>query len=102
MSIGDVFATAWELWRRDIGWLILAGLVVGLIMMVIFAVLLAIFGVLFAGASLTLGANMWSNDSGALGAMGAGMIVLAVIVYIIAVFLVRWSPWCSTAACSRW
>ena len=35
MSIGDVFTKAWELWRRDVGWLILAGLVVGLIVGVV-------------------------------------------------------------------
>ena len=28
MTIGDVLARAWDLWRRDVGWLILAGLVV--------------------------------------------------------------------------
>ena len=89
MSVGDVVAKAWELWRRDIGWLILAGLVVGLIMMVIFAVVLAIFAAIFAGASLTFGANMLSNDSGAPGAIGAGMIVLGIVVYIIAMFLVQ-------------
>jgi len=84
MGVGDVLAKAWELWRRDIGWLILAGLVVGLIMMVIFAVVFAIFAAIFAGASLTLGTNMLSNDSGAL---GVGMIVVAGIVYIVAMFL---------------
>ena len=89
MSIGDVIAKAWELWRRDVGWLILAGLVVGLIMLVIFAVVFAIFAALFAGASVTFGANMLNDDSGTLGAMGAGMIVFAVIVYIVAMFLVE-------------
>jgi len=89
MSVGDVVAKAWELWRRDIGWLILGGLVVGLVMMVIFAVVLAIFAAIFAGASLTFGAGMLNNDSGAPGAIGAGMIVLGIIVYIIAMFLVQ-------------
>ncbi len=87
MTIGDVFAKAWELWRRDIGWLILAGLVVGLIMVVIFAVVFAIFAAIFAGAGLTLGANMASNDSGAFSAVGAGMVVVAIIVYIVAMVL---------------
>jgi len=87
MSIGDVLTKAWELWRRDVGWLILAGLVVGVIMMAIFAVVFAIFAALFAGASLTLGAGMLNNDSGAPGAIGAGMIVLGIIVYIVALFL---------------
>ena len=32
MTIGDVFARAWDLWRRSVGWLILAGLLVGIIM----------------------------------------------------------------------
>ena len=89
MSIGDVLAKAWELWRRDVGWLILAGLVVGLIMMAILAVVFAIFAAIFAGASLTFGAGMLNNDSGAPGAIGAGMIVLGIIVYIVAMFLVQ-------------
>jgi len=87
MSIGDVFAKAWELWRRDIGWLILAGLLVGLIMVIILAASLAIFGAIFAGAGLTFGVNMTSSDSGALSAVGAGMLVVALIVYIVAMFL---------------
>jgi hypothetical protein len=89
MSIGDVIAKAWELWRRDVGWLILAGLVVGVIMVAIFAVVFAIFAALFAGVSLTFGADMLNDGSGTLGAMGAGMIVFAVIVYIVAMFLVQ-------------
>ncbi|GEM_PF-915093 len=89
MGIGDVFAKAFELWRRDVGWLILAGLVVGLIMVVIFGVALGIFGAIFAGAGVTIGANLASDDSGALGALGAGMILLAIVVYVIVVFLVQ-------------
>jgi hypothetical protein len=89
MGIGDVFSKAFELWRRDVGWLILAGLVVGLIMVVILGVAVAIFGAIFAGAGLTIGANMAANDSGALNAVGAGMIVLGIIVYILTVFLVQ-------------
>jgi hypothetical protein len=89
MGIGDVFAKAFELWRRDVGWLILAGLVIGLIMVVIFGVVFGIFAAIFAGAGLTLGANMASSDSGAAGALGAGMLMLGVIVYIIALFLVQ-------------
>lgn len=89
MGVGDVFTKAFELWRRDVGWLILAGLVVGLIMVVILGVVFAIFAAIFAGAGITIGANMAANDSGALSALGAGMIVLGIIVYIVAVFAVQ-------------
>jgi len=89
MGIGDVFARAFELWRRDVGWLILAGLVVGLIMVVIFGVVFGIFGAIFAGAGLTIGANMADSGSDALGAVGAGMVVLGIIVGVLALFLVQ-------------
>ncbi len=89
MGIGDVFAKAFELWRRDVGWLVLAGLVVGLIMVLILGAALAVFGAIFAGAGITIGANMAADDSGALGALGVGMILLAIVVYIIVVFLVQ-------------
>ena len=42
MTVGEVFAKAWELWKKDIGWLILAGLVVGLIVGVVAVVVFAI------------------------------------------------------------
>ena len=56
MSIGDVFAKAWELWRRDIGWLILAGLVVGLIVgvvaVVVFSIVAGMMAVSIGGIAL--------------------------------------------------
>ena len=42
MTVGEVFAKAWELWKKDVGWLILAGLVVGLIVGVVAVVVFAI------------------------------------------------------------
>jgi hypothetical protein len=89
MSIGDVFAKAWELWRRDVGWLILAGLVVGAIMAVVFGIVFAIFaGILAGGAGLSIGSGLTTNDSGTLGALGAGMLVAALLVYVVTVFIV--------------
>ena len=66
MRIGDVFARAWDLWRRDVGWLVLAGLVVGLIMAVIFAIAFGIFGAIFAGAGLTIGADLADDTTASL------------------------------------
>jgi hypothetical protein len=84
MSIGDVFAKAWELWRRDVGWLILAGLVVGLILGAVFLVAFVILAAIFAGgAGLSIGSQLSNDSSGGLAAVGAGMLVLAAIVYIV-------------------
>ena len=89
MSIGDVFARAWDLWRRDVGWLILAGLVVGAIMAVVFGVAFAIFGALLAGAGLTMGSGLSSSSSSTISGFGAGMGVLGVVVYVVAMFLIQ-------------
>jgi hypothetical protein len=89
MTIGDVFARAWDLWRRDVGWLVLAGLVVGLIMAVVFAIAFGIFAAIFAGAGLTIGADMADNTTGSLSGLGAGMLVVGLIVYAVAMFLVQ-------------
>ncbi len=89
MTIGDVFARAWDLWRRDVGWLVLAGLVVGLIMAVIFALAFGIFGAIFAGAGLTIGADLADNTTGSLSGLGVGLLVVGFIVYAVAMFLVQ-------------
>ena len=89
MSIGDVFARAWDLWRRDVGWLILAGLVVGLIMAVVFAIAFGIFAAIFAGAGLTIGADLADDTAGSLSALGASVLLIALIVYAVAMFLVQ-------------
>ena len=89
MTIGDVFARAWDLWRRDVGWLVLAGLVVGLIMAVVFAIAFGILAAIFAGAGLTIGADMADNTTGSLSGVGAGMLVVGFIVYAVAMFLVQ-------------
>lgn len=89
MSIGDVFARAWDLWRRDVGWLILAGLVVGAIMAVVFGVAFVIFGALLAGAGLTMGSGLSSDTSSTLSAFGAGMGIIGLVVYVVAMFLIQ-------------
>ncbi len=89
MSIGDVFARAWDLWRRDVGWLILAGLVVGAIMAVVFGVAFAIFGALLAGAGLTMGSGLSSSSSSTISGFGAGIGILGVVVYMVAMFLIQ-------------
>ena len=53
MSVGEVFSKAFELWKKDVLWLILAALVVGLVIAVIMGVMLAIvFGVALGGVGL--------------------------------------------------
>jgi hypothetical protein len=89
MTIGDVFARAWDLWRRDVGWLILAGLVVGLIMAVVFAIAFGIFGAIFAGAGVAIGADLADDTAGGLSGLGVGMLIVAVIVYAVLVFVVQ-------------
>ena len=84
MSIGDVFTKAFELWKRDVLWLILAALVVGLIIGVIAAIVFAIiFGVALGGVGLG-----YSASSNSLNGVGAGMIVLAVIGYVVGLFVI--------------
>ena len=89
MGIGDVFARAWDLWKRDVGWLILAGLVVGLIMMVVFGIVFAIFLAIFAGAGVTIGADLANDTTTSLSGLGVGLAVLAFFVYMVAVFVLQ-------------
>jgi len=86
VSIGDVFARAWDLWRRDVGWLILAGLVIGLIMVVILAITYGIAGAVTAGA--VVGSGSLGRSSSGLGALGVGLGVAAVL-YVVAMFFVQ-------------
>src|SRR5665811_276669 len=87
MSIGDVFAKAWELWRRDIGWLILAGLVVGLIVGVVGAV---VFGIVFGMLAVSVGgiALGSSGDSTSLTGLGIGTLIIAIIVLVVGYLIV--------------
>lgn len=89
MTIGDVFARAWDLWRRDVGWLILAGLVVGLIMLAVFAVAAGIFAALMAGAGSAIGADALDDSAGGLTGLGAGIGIMGIIVYLVAMFLIQ-------------
>ena len=82
MSVGDVFSKAFDLWKRDVLWLILAAFVVGLIMFAIFLVATLIV-VAVGGAAFGLSA---SSDS--LTGVSAGVAVIGVIIYLVAVFLV--------------
>ena len=84
MSVGEVFTKAYELWKKDVLWLILAALVVGLIIAVIAGIMFAIvFGIALGGVGIGLSA---SGDS--ISGVGAGMIFLAIIGYIIGIFVI--------------
>jgi hypothetical protein len=87
MSIGDVFAKAWELWRRDIGWLILAGLVVGLIVGVIAVIAFSIvFGMLAVSVGgIALGS---SGDSTSITGLSIGTLIAAFILGAVGYLLV--------------
>jgi MFS family permease len=89
LTIGDVFARAWDLWRRDVGWLILAGLVVGFIMLVVLAIVGGIFAALMAGAGSAIGADALDNSTGSLTGLGAGIGIVGVLVYLVAMFLIQ-------------
>ena len=84
MSIGDVFSKAFELWKKDVLWLILAALVVGLVIGVIAAIMFAIiFGVALGGVGLG-----FSSGSDSINGIGAGMLVLAFIGYVVGLFVI--------------
>jgi hypothetical protein len=89
VTIGDVFAGAWSLWRRDVGWLILAGLVVGVIMAVIFGIAFGIFTAIFAGAGLSLGVDAANDTTSSLSGLGAGLLVVGFIAYTIVMFCIE-------------
>ncbi len=82
MSIGDIFSKAFELWKRDVLWLILAAFVVGIIM---FAIVLVagVIVIAIGGAAFGL-----SSGSDTITGLSVGVIVLGVVVYIVALFLV--------------
>ena len=48
--IGELFGKAWELWKRDVAWLILAGLVAGVIVVGIAAIGVGILAASVASA----------------------------------------------------
>jgi len=84
MSVGEVFSKAFELWKKDVLWLILAGLVVGVIITVIAAIIGAIvFGVALTGVGVGL-----SSGTDSFNGVGAGMIVLGLIAGVIGVFVI--------------
>ena len=87
MSIGDVFAKAWELWRRDIGWLILAGLVVGLIVGVVAVIVFSIVAGMLAVSvgGIALGS---SGDSTSLTGLSIGTLIVAFIVGVVGYLIV--------------
>ncbi len=89
MSIGDVFARAWDLWRRDVGWLILAGLVVGLIMAVILGIGFGVFAAITAGAGATIGADLADDSTSSLTGLGVGVLGVGAVVYAVFMFLVQ-------------
>ena len=84
MSIGEVFSKAFELWKKDVLWLILAALVVGLVIGVIAAIMFAIiFGVALGGVGLG-----FSSGSDSINGVGAGMLILAFIGYVVGLFVI--------------
>jgi hypothetical protein len=87
MSIGDVFAKAWELWRRDIGWLILAGLVVGLIVGVIAVIAFSIVAGMLAVSvgGIALGS---SGDSTSITGLSIGTLIAAFILGVVGYLMV--------------
>ena len=87
MSIGDVFTKAWELWRRDIGWLILAGLVVGLIVGVI---ALIVFSIVFGMLAVSVGgiAIGSSGDANGITGLGIGTLIVAFILGVVGYLIV--------------
>jgi hypothetical protein len=85
--IGQLFAKAWELWKRNVLWLILAGLVVGLILGVISAIGMSVFiGSMFGAGTLTFDQ---ASSSDSLPALGGGPTAGGFIAYFVSVLLVQ-------------
>ena len=89
LTIGDVFARAWDLWRKSVGWLILAGLLVGAIMALTFAIVYGIFLALIAGAASSAGNDLLTDSGSSLSGLGAGVGVAGLILYALAMFLIQ-------------
>ncbi|HZL64862.1 MAG TPA: glycerophosphoryl diester phosphodiesterase membrane domain-containing protein, partial [Thermoleophilia bacterium] len=87
MTVGEVFAKAWELWKKDIGWLILAGLVVGLIVgviaLIVGAIVLSMAAVSVGG--FAIGA---SGSSRSLTGLGIGSAIVAIVVALVGYLIV--------------
>ena len=85
--IGELFGKSWELWKRNVAWLILAGLVVGVIVGAIFALGMSIFvGSVFTAG--TLGISDVSSGS-ATPSLNGGAVALGIIAYIITMLVVQ-------------
>ena len=78
MSIGDVFTKAWEMWRRDIGWLILAGLVIGLIVGVVAMIVFAIVAGMLAASVGGIALGTYGESNGLTG-LSVGTLIVAFI-----------------------
>ena len=83
MSVGEVFSKAFELWKKDVLWLILAALVIGVIVAVIAGIMFAIiFGVALSGVGIG-----YSSTTNSINGVGAGMIFLAIVAYVVGIFV---------------
>ena len=89
MTIGDVFAGAWHLWRRSVGWLILAGLVVGAIIGVMGAIVYGILLALIAGAGTAVAVDSLNNSTSSLTGFGLGLGITGFLVAIVGGFLIE-------------
>ena len=89
MTIGDVFARAWDLWRRSVGWLILAGLVVGAIIGVMSAIFYGILMALIAGASTAVGVDSLNNSTTSVTGFGVGLGITGLLVGVVGGFLIE-------------
>ena len=84
MTVGEVFSKAFELWKKDVLWLVLAGLVIGVILWVI----LLIAGLIVAGLAGGGVAIGLSSGTDSFSGLGVAALVGTAIVGIIAVFLI--------------
>jgi hypothetical protein len=89
VTIGDVFTRAWDLWRRDVGWLILAGLVVGVIIGVLSAIFYGILMALIASAGTAVAVDSLNNSRSSLTGFGIGLGVTGLLVSVVGGFLIE-------------
>jgi hypothetical protein len=89
VTIGDVFARAWDLWRRSVLWLILAGLVVGLIIGVMGAIVYGIVLALIAGAGTSVAVDSLNNSTSSMTGLGVGLGITGLLVSLAGGFLIE-------------
>lgn len=93
MGFGDVFARGWDLWKRNVGWLVLAGLVVGAVVAPIVAAAAAIVGSLMADAVLASTTGFSAGSPSSMSSLGSSLSLafVAACALVLVIQVVMWT-----------